>query len=161
MSTMQGAQYEGHGSPDSEGPAAAGRLFEDPREMKWCRRDWDQPVASFVNFHTSQRRSVFRDGSQMKWLHVQIPTLYLSRRASLLLLQGMRTNDLLIPNHEVRVAGAAPAQVAHLLVRAAPWHFWYPVPALHDLHLALLGDVPPGIHQAEVLAALAEDTAPG
>lgn len=157
MSQMQTLQDADHASAGAAAAARAGGLFESAGQIVWRRSDWPRPVASFNVLQTTQRRTQVRD-KWVDWVQVEIPELLLERSAALLLLQGERLSQLLIPNHSIEVGGTRMS-IAHLLLRVDPWEVWRPAPCLTGLMLAQLGSVPTGIAPTELLAALASDSA--
>ena len=112
--------------------------------------------ASSVSF--TLRTAVFPAHKILGWSRVRIDSLWLSRKSALLLLQGMPLGKLLIPNHELRHAGASPAPAGHVLLRVDSWEVWRSQPVLTNLVLANLGKIPDELDPKEVLGALASDS---
>lgn len=144
-------------APTNTSPAR--RFFAPPGSLIWNRRDWPHPLGSLSELHVEHRRSNVQ-GRWFDWTLVRIDELVLERGAALLLLQGQRLTDLLIPNHELIDPAGGVHQVAHLLLRVDAWSAWQPVPKLTGLTLARLGPLPIGIPPTELLAVLATDSAP-
>ncbi len=139
--------------------ATAHWLFAPSGALIWRRRDWPLPVGSLDELDVVARRSQVR-GSWFDWSLVRVPELRLERGAALLLLQGQRLSDLLIPNHELVEPSGRAEQLAHVLLRVDPWEVWRAAPRLTGLVLARLGSLPLGVPPTELLATLAMDSAP-
>lgn len=158
MPQMQKVHARSANGANTAGAAPVSGLFESPGALSWCRRDWQEPVGFFDTVNVEARRAEVR-GSWFDWSFIEIPELRLGRQAALLLLQGQRLSDLLIPNHEV-IHPMGRTQIAHLILRVDPWKMYQPVPRLTGLVLARLGQLPLGAPPTEVLAALASSSAP-
>lgn len=160
MPELQESDVGGDDGAGAQGAGSAQGLFENHREMIWSRSDWARPVGWLPEINTDLRRSEVR-GLQFHWYRVDVPLLRLSHNAALLMLQGKRLGEVLIPNHSVRVPDTERpgVPVAHVLLRVDPWEYWRSVPTLTGLVLARLGELPAGLGSAEVLAALAQDSA--
>ena len=159
MSQMQEVHARSADGADATGSATASGLFKSPGALIWRRRDWQDPVGSFATINIEARRAEVRS-SWFDWNFIEIPELLLERQAALLLLQGQRLSDLLIPNHEVVDPMGTTHQVAHLILRVDPWKMYQPVPKLTGLVLARLGALPLGVPPTEVLSALVSSSAP-
>lgn len=162
MPQMQTSLAGDSRSPAATRSSATERLFAYPGNLIWYRSDWPSPVASFNEINATSRRSPVR-GEWVRWSRIEIPELLLERAAALLLLQGMKLSQLLIPNHSIGYrptpgADEVRTQLAHLVLRTNPWDSTGPVPRLTGLVLAQLGPVPRGIQPTELLAALATDS---
>jgi hypothetical protein len=135
--------------------------FKSPGGLTWYRSDWPSPVATFNDLSSVAMSSPVRS-EWVQWNRIEIPELLLERAAALLMLQGMKLSQLLIPNHSVGCTdpsvGDRRVQLAHLILRVDPWDVARPVPRLTGLVLANLGPVPRGIQPTELLAALAADS---
>lgn len=128
--------------------------------MTWARRDWAQPVGYFDEI--SQQFVETRVGDHVIfWARVLVPELRLSRRAALLLLQGMPLGQLLLPNQDLRFSEGGPTmwEAIHLVLRVDPWKYYVPVPRLSGLVLAVLERVPDALSPEEILAAVAANSA--
>ncbi len=139
---------------------ATQRVFQNHREMIWSRTDWAQPVGWLPSLSTERCTSEVRE-LKFQWVKVSVPLLRLSHNTTLLMLQGKRLSELLIPNHAVRLPDQPPpgVPVAHVLLRVDPWEYWSSTPTLTGLVLARLGELPAGLSSSEVLAALVQDSA--
>lgn len=159
MSHLQTLQDVGAVRPSAGASAADQGILVSPGEIRWTRLDWAQPVGAFVNCTTTPRTSRVLD-SVLEWNAVCIDELWLSHKAALLLLQGAKLSDVLVPNHRiVHPMLGASLQIAHVVLRVDPWQYWLPRPVLRNLMVATLGPIPLGLSSSEVLAALAFDSA--
>lgn len=151
-----------NGSSNSATPEAASPsqgIFLSSNEIVWARRDWATPVGLFPLADWTRRTTVV-GSSLLTWVRIAVAQLWLGHRATVLLLQGMPLSQLLIPNHEWRIEGCEkPFEVGHLVLRVDSWEYWRPRPVLTNLVLASLGDIPAELSAAEVLGALAADSA--
>lgn len=134
-------------------------LRENPHEVVWARTDWEKPVGHFTDLSVEAMRSTLHDQSFF-WSAVRIASLQLSHRAALLLLQGQPLSGILVPNHFILGSDGSRQQLGHVLLRVDPWRYWLPSPVLTGLVLARLGELPDGVSSSEVLAELAQRTAP-
>lgn len=159
MSDMQTLQ---DGSSHDAGAASnteAEGILQSSNEIVWARRDWDKPLGVFHSA-TSVRRTSSVGGASFHWVRIRIPELLLGHRATILLLQGMSLSKLLIPNHEWQLAGTETrVELGHIVLRVDPWEYWRPRPTLTGLVIASLGEIPAELLAADVLAALAADSA--
>ena len=131
-------------------------------EVIWERSDWESPVGFFSLMKVVNKRSKVRD-HYIEWACARFPRIRLAHKAALLLLQGQALSSILIPNHVLRVpqdsVGAGKYTAGHVLLRCNPWDYTLAVPELTGVMVAKLGEIPPGISSAEVLAALVHDSA--
>lgn len=159
MPQVQEVHAQDYEGPGSSASASARWLFKSPGALIWNRRDWQHPLGSLSTLNAEAKRSQVQR-RWFDWTLIEIPELVLERSAALLLLQGQRLTDLLIPNHELIDPQGRTYQVAHLLLRVDPWEAWRAVPRLTGLVLAQLGPLPAGISPTELLATLATESAP-
>ncbi len=159
MPQVQEVLAENHEGSATTGAEAPQRLFKNPGIARWLRADWASPVGTLRDVVVTIKRSKVSQG-WLTWRLVHIPEFLLERRAALLLLQGQRLSDILIPNHQLDIGlGQVPFPIAHQILRVDPFEAWRPVPRLTNLALAYLEDVPAGARPTEVLAVLATDSA--
>ncbi len=161
MSSLQTRRnHEDHRHPPASLAKRPEGVFASSLKIVWDRRDWDCCVGSFHELELGLRESSV-DGASVRWTRFRIPELLLSRKAAMLVLQGMALPQLLIPNHFLHPADNFfdRKECAHLLLRADPWEPWHSRPRLAGLVLARLDSVPDGLDPQAVLAALARDSA--
>lgn len=159
MSELQESVPTRHVSPGEAGASAGEGLRESAYRMIWGRVDWARPVGYWRNEKSLRMTSTIR-GLFFTWTLLRINKFWLEHRTALLLLQGRPLTALLIPNQSIRTewnpAHPPVHDFAHVLLRTDPWEFWQSAPALTNLVLAKLDDIPAGLSSAEVLAELAE-----
>lgn len=139
---------------NADGPTWLG---QDPKGVAlWRRRDWQNPVGWLpsISFTT---RSQETERGVLGWTRVDIPEFYLGHRAGLLLLQGLKLADLLVPNHEFVPVEGAPRQVAHVYLRVDAWRPHETPLVLRNLILASLDALPLGLEPPAVLDLLIRD----
>lgn len=148
---MQTLQNESHvGAEEAEAPTAEG-LLEGSNELRLCRTDWAQPVGWFYSInHVGVQEEGF------SWTRIDIPAFYLGHTASLLLLQGRKLGDILVPNHYIYLQGRDAGPFFHLIVKVDPWDYTLTPPHLTHLTLASVSGLPEGIDDQEVLSAIAQ-----
>lgn len=156
MQTLQdGSSHSSGASSDTE----AQGILEGPGEIIWARRDWDKPLGVFHSATSAPRVSNV-GGLSFSWVRIHVPQLLLGHRAAILLLQGMSLTKLLIPNHEWRLPNSETrVELGHLVLRVDSWEYWHSRPALTGLVLASLHKIPAELAAADVLGALAADSA--
>jgi hypothetical protein len=130
------------------------RICKGSGEIDWYRTDWGRAAGVITSF-AFERRTHVSGSLRLDWGLVEISTMYLSHKAALLLLQGQKLSDILIPNHELRRgANRITGPLAHVLLRVDSWKYWQSRPALTGLKLAHLREIPDGLSSAEVLEIL-------
>jgi len=162
MPELQESHADDHGRASSASNALCEGFCPASGEVTWARTDWESPVGFFKNLKVQSRRVVVRDVT-LDWVKVEFPRIRLAHKAALLLLQGQALSAILIPNHVLRLPSPDGAYMdytaGHVLLRCNPWDYTLPVPELTGVVIAKLGEIPDGISSAEVLAALAHDSA--
>jgi hypothetical protein len=149
---MQASHDEGGGGPYRPIAASPEGVLEGPQRIALRRTDWIEPVGYFDS--VSQER--FSTGL-LDWARVDIPEFRLSRMASILLLQGKKLGDILVPNHYVQVEGSeGGAPLFHLLVKVDQWKYWEPPPRLTNMVLASLLEVPEELSPHKALEHIAQ-----
>ncbi len=154
---MQKVQDDDPHRPAGEATSGTAWVGQGPEGVaRWTRRDWATAVGWLpkVSFTLREQETSF---GLLSWTRVEIPEFYLGHRASLLLLQGLKLGDLLVPNHELLTPEGEVLQVAHLFLGVDPW-IPYEVPVvLRNLKLASLDALPLGLESPAVLDILVRD----
>lgn len=128
-------------------------------EVEWYRTDWGRAAGSMAAYSIRRISYVSADAS-LFWDLVEIPSLYLCHKAALLLLQGQKLSNILIPNHELRRGVyRSGAPLAHVLLRVDPWDYCLPRPMLTGLKLARLAEIPEDLPPMKVLEILVAGSA--
>jgi hypothetical protein len=159
MPNLQTLHTEGEIRPATASPAAPEGLLEGAGEIDWYRTDWGRSAGTITSFSFTRR--TYECGSlSFIWGLVEIPVLHLEHKAALLLLQGQKLTDILIPNHELRQGAQRLAgPIGHVLLRVDPWKYWQSRPTLTGLKLAYLREIPDELAPAEVLGILVAGSA--
>ena len=149
---MQTSHDEDHVGAGAAGEETTEGILGPAYSVMLCRSDWSHPVGCFPEInHTRIDEGLFT------WGRLDIPVLHLGHTATLLLLQGRKLGDILIPNHYIEVRGAEPGgPFFHLLARVDPWDYTLAPPRLTNLVLANLASLPDGLDDQEVLGAIAQ-----
>ena len=158
MPSMQTLQVGDSYRAPASSAAQAERVFARPGEIIWTRNDWSSPVGVLHSLGTTRRESHV-NGLSFIWAHVNVPELFLGHRATILLLQGTPLSRLLLPGEFQIYTGETRVNVGHVVLRVDPWNYWRPRPTLTGLVLASLGEIPAELSAADVLGALAADSA--
>lgn len=154
---MQKAQDDGPHSSAGETASAAAWVGQGPEGVaRWRRRDWATAVGWLPHISFLAREQETERGV-LCWTRVEIPELYLGHRAGLLMLQGFKLGDLLIPNHELLTPEGDALQVAHLFLGVDPWRPYEAPAVLRNLKLASLDALPLGLEPHAVLDILVRD----
>lgn len=106
------------------------------------RKDWGEPVG-----HAADISAETIEASGVLWQHIQIGRLSLERKAAILIYQGMRLNDLLLPTE---LQGTRLGSFDFLL----RYRYWGPEltpPTILDLELIKFVNIPMGLQQRQVL----------
>jgi hypothetical protein len=161
MSNLQEVHYGGKVCTTVSSNSISDRVFENPKGIEWFRTDWGQPVGTFNSYRITSINSI----RGFTWELIEIPTLWLRHRATMLLLQGQKLSDILIPNHEIRSIEELPTGylnlvkfIGHILLRVDPWEYWRSRPLLTGLKLARLGDIPDNLSSEKVLEILVAES---
>lgn len=147
-----------------------GWVHQDPNQVGashythyvWRRRDWLDPVGRFYVSCQYNVETSFSEGVLEAEL-ITIPELHLGHQAALLLLQGQRLSDILIPNNYIAQVDNAGGErelhpLAHLVLNVDPWVVHEAPPVLRNLRLAQLVQIPDGVAPDRILAALVQHT---
>lgn len=159
MSQLQTLLDENTPCASAGSPATSEGLLEGAGEIDWYRTDWGRAAGTIMSF-SFLRRTYERDSLKFSWGLVEIPALYLCHKAALLMLQGQKLSDILIPNHELRQgANRLAGPLGHVLLRVDPWQYWQSRPVLTGLKLAHLAEIPEELAPMEVLEILVAGSA--
>lgn len=113
-----------------------------------------KPLAYFMDF-TDEMHVKRWNGTEFAFQLFRFPQLQLGHTAALLVLQGQKLSDLLVPNHFIVEPGEAAGEPwGHLIVHHARWAPWGSPPTLYDVTLANILPVPDAVPDAEVLSAI-------
>lgn len=158
MSTLQEALASYFGSPSPTTHSFSSGIRPGTGEVNnliWSRSDWPEPVgcarSCLITTHSEEALG-------LTWDNLRFSDFFLSHRAALFILQGMKLSDLLIPNHILTDRRGSESPAAHFVMMA----LWAPElspPILRNLILSKVvrGE---GLSRDQILGEIVKTTFP-
>lgn len=144
--------------PTGTGDAQAEGLHVHPGRISLRSSGWAEPIGYFNEMHWKMHTSKNDKGS-VDWKRLDIPCLFLSKTAALLLVQGMPLTGLFPPDFRLAVGAAdVPGSFGskHILLRAEPPLFLDPPPKVRHVVLGFVYEQQ-GLSDEEVLSLLVQE----
>lgn len=155
---MPPEQDESDGRSTATGTDAAAGVHEHPKRIELRASGWNGPIG-WCGSLSMQRRKKEEGACLLQWARFDISELHLSKPAALLVLQGMRLNNLFPPDLVFTIDGVTqeyPSVSPYVLLRAEPPNPLQPPPKLRAVVLGVVIQSE-GFSEDEIRSAMLAD----